>query len=128
MSSSNNRLLFAAVSVAGAWLLSACAHEPSVDVRTQLARSENSITQAEQAGAGQGALPDLQAAKDKLADAQAQLDKKSDDGNARALRLAQQAEVDAQYAAAKSQSQQQRQAAQQLQESIESLRRQAAGS
>lgn len=128
MSSSHNRLLFAAVSVAGAWLLGACAHEPSVDVRAQLARTENSITQAEQAGAGQGALPDLQAAKDKLADAQAQLDKKSDDGNARALRLAQQAEVDAQYAAAKSQSQQQRQAAQQLQESIESLRRQAAGS
>lgn len=106
-------------------LLGGCAHQPSAEAVAQVARTQTSIQQAEQAGATQSALQDLQAAKDKLQQAQAALDKKNEKDDRRALYLAQQAELDAQYAAAKAQSERQRQAVQEVRQSIESLRQEA---
>lgn len=111
-----------AASAALMTFVAGCAHQPSADAVAQVARSQTSIQQAEQAGAGQAALQDLQTARDKLRQAQEALDKKSEKDDLRALHLAQQAELDAQYAAAKAQSSRQREAVQELQRSIESLR------
>jgi hypothetical protein len=87
-----------------------------------MARTEASIHQAEQSGAEQGALQELQAARDKFADAQRALEKKNKDGDAEAVKLAQQAQVDAQYAAAKAQANQQQQAAQEVRSSVNTVR------
>lgn len=103
-----------------------CAYQQPTEVTTQMARADSSIRQAEQSGAEQGALPELQAAKDKFAEAQRALEKKNKEGDALAIRLAQQAQVDAQYAATKAQSKQQQQAAQEVRSSIEAARQEAA--
>jgi len=76
-----------------------CASKPPQALKDQLARTDSSIQQAEQAGAAQGGLPELQKAKDKRANAQ---DAMSDHKYDTALQLAQQAQLDAQYASRKS--------------------------
>lgn len=102
-----------------------CAHQPSAEAVAQVARTQTSIQQAEQTGAMQSAMQDLQAAKDKLQQAQTALGKKTEKDDLRALHLAQQAELDAQYAAAKAQSDRQRQAVQEVRKGIESVRDEA---
>lgn len=103
--------------------LTGCAYQQSRESAAQMARTQSSVQQAEQSGAQDGALPELQAAKDKLAQAQRELEKKNKESELHALRLAEQAEVDAQYAAAKAQTRKQQMAAQEVQNSIEALRR-----
>jgi hypothetical protein len=86
--------------VAAALLATACASGPPEALKIQLASTDTSIQQAEQAGAAQNGLAELQLAKDKRAAAQRALDDKKYDT---AIHLAQQAQVDAQYASRKSQ-------------------------
>lgn len=105
--------------------VSGCAHQPATEITAQMARAQSSIAQAEQSGAQQSALPELQAAKDKFAEAQRALDKKDEQ---QALRLAQQAQIDAQYAAAKAQTHRQQQAAEEVRSSTDVLRRETSGS
>lgn len=102
--------------------LGGCSSNPPADVVAQMTRTETSVEQAEQAGAQQGALKELQDAKSKLADAREAFDKKD---YKLTLRLAEQAQVDAQYAAAKAQTAREAQAAADAQKSIETLRQEA---
>jgi len=111
--------LSAAVSILS---LSACSTNPPQDVVQQMTRTQTSIAQAEQAGAPKGALPEFQQAKDKQANAQQALDKRDYE---RALHLAQEAQLDAQYAAAKAQSEQAQAAAAEVQNSVRDLRQEA---
>jgi hypothetical protein len=97
----------------------ACASQPKQETITQLAKTESSIKQAEQMGAQQGALPELQTARDKLADAQGALQRKQE---GQAIRLAQQAQVDAQYAAAKAQTLREQQAAAEVKQGVDTVR------
>lgn len=104
-------------------LLQACAsHRPSEEVTAQMARTQAVLQQAERSGAARASLPELEQAKDKYARAQTELDKKSDAGDREALLLAKQAEVDAQYASARTQSTAQEAAARQLQRGVDTLR------
>lgn len=118
-------IVLATFSGVAALLVGGCAHQPSAEAVAQVAKTQTSIQQAEQSGAMRSALQDLQAAKDKLQQAQVALEKKTNKDDRRALYLAQQAELDAQYAAAKAQSDAQRQAADEVRRSIESLRQEA---
>lgn len=102
--------------------LGGCASNPPENVVAQMTRTETSVEQAEQQGAQQGALKDLQDAKSKLADAR---EAYNDKDYKLALRLAEQAQLDAQYAAAKAQTAREEQAAADAQKSIETLRREA---
>lgn len=102
-----------------------CSTNPPADVVAQVTRTETSIAQAEQAGALQGALPELQRAKDKLAAAQQAFGKHDYDVT---LRLAQEAQLDAQYAAAKAQTAQAQKAAVDVQQSLDTLRQEASRS
>ncbi len=70
-------------------------------------------------------LPQLQAAKDKYNKAKVELDRKSQEGDQNAVRLAKQAEVDAQYASAHSQAAKQQNAAADSQSSVQALRDEA---
>jgi len=107
-------------------LMQGCAtYRTPEQVTAQMARTEAVIEQADRSGVAVNSLPDLQKAKDKYAQAQVALEKKSDDGDRRALQLAQQAEVDAQYAAAKSQSTSQEEAAEQVQNGVATLKQEA---
>lgn len=107
-------------------LLQACAsHRPSEEVTAQMARTEAVIQQAERTNAAVNSLPELQAAKNKYAEARVELGKESEKGDQAALKLAKQAEVDAQYASAKSQSTTQQQAARDAQDSVEDVRQEA---
>ena len=80
-------------------MFAACASQPKPETTAALAKAEGAIREGEQIGAQQNALPDLQQARDKLAEAQHVLKK----DEPQAMRLAQQATVDARYATAKSQ-------------------------
>jgi hypothetical protein len=104
-------------SLAATIVFAACASQPKQETTAQLAKAEGAIREAEQFGAQQGALPDLQQARDKLAEAQHALDKKKEP---EAMRLAQQAQVDAQYASAKAQALSQQKAASQAMDSARS--------
>jgi len=107
-------------------LLVGCAsYERPAELTAQMARTESSLQQAEQSGATQAALPDLQRARDKYADAQRELDKENREGDRNALRLARQAELDAQYASARAQTLRQQEAAAQVQEGVEAVREEA---
>ncbi len=107
-------------------LMQACAsHRPSEEVTAQMARTEVVLQQADRSNVAVHSLPELQKAKDKYAEAKVALDQKSDEGDRRALMLAKQAEVDAQYASARSQSESQEQAAEQVQNGVETLRDEA---
>jgi len=107
-------------------LMQACAsHRPSEEVTAQMARTEVVLQQADRSNVAVNSLPELQKAKDKYAEAKVALEQKSDEGDRRALMLAKQAEVDAQYASARSQSESQEQAAEQVQNGVETLRDEA---
>jgi hypothetical protein len=103
--------------------LQACAtHQPSDDVKAQMTRTEVVIQQADRSGVAVNSLPELQAAKDKFASAKVEMEKKSAEGDRNALKLAKQAEVDAQFASAKAQSTTQETAAQDAQKGVDTLK------
>ena len=105
-------------------MLQACAtYQRSEAVTTQMARTQAVIEQADRSGVAVNALPELQSAKDKYAQARTALERESASGDREALQLARQAEVDAQYATAKAQSDSQQAAARDAQKSVEELRR-----
>lgn len=103
-------------------MLQACAYNRPAEVTAQMARTETTIQQAQQSGAEVNSLPELQLAKDKYADAQKALEKNSKEGDRIAMQLAQQAQVDAQHASAKSQSTRQQDAAIEAENGVEALR------
>jgi len=102
--------------------LMGCASTPPQSLTQQLAKTDASIEQARQAGAAKGGLPELQQAIDKRARAQDALEQHDYDI---AMRMAQQAQVDAQYASRKSQADQAIRSATELQRSNETLRTEA---
>jgi hypothetical protein len=105
--------------VACAALTLGCASGPPRELESQLVGTDTSIAQAEQSGAAQGALPELQIAKDKRARAQQAFDKKDWD---LALQLARQAQADAIYASKKAQAEQAHKAALEVDRGTEKLR------
>jgi len=107
------------LSLAVMFICAACASQPKQETVTQVAQTESTIRQAEQLGAQQNALPELQQAKNKLADAQEAMHKKDE---TKALRLAQQSQVDAQYAAAKAQAIREQQAATETSRGVNTMR------
>jgi hypothetical protein len=88
-----------------------------------LIRARTLIDQARQSGAYQFAAGDLQNARDKLHQAEAAADKRN---NAVARRLAVEASLDAELAAAKTRSAKAEGAAEQVQASVKTLREEAA--
>jgi predicted amidohydrolase len=107
-------------------LVQACAsYRPSTEVTQQMARTEAVIEQAERSGVAVNSLPELQGAKDKYAEAKRSLEKESREGDQKALQLAKQAEVDAQYATAKAQNTTQQSAAREVQSGTEALKDEA---
>ncbi len=104
-------------------MLEACAsYRPSQDVTAQMARTEAILQQAERSGVAVNSLPELQSARDKYSEAKQALAKKSTEGDQKALQLAKQAEVDAQYATAKAQSTTQQSAAREIQNGTQALK------
>jgi len=106
-------------------MLQACAYQRPAEVTAQMARTESALQQAEQAGAQEESLPEYQGARDKFADAQEALKKENKEGDRIALHLAQQAQVDAQFAAAKAQTARQEEAAQEVVDGLDVLRKEA---
>lgn len=102
-------------------MLTACAYQRAESVTAQMARTEAVLQEAERNGAQEKALPELQHAKDKYADAKVELRKESEAGDMAALRLAKEAEVDAKYASAKAQAERQQEAAREVQKGTEAL-------
>jgi len=96
-----------------------CSSVPNDKVEEQFTSTETSVSQAEQTGAQDRALTELQQAKDKLAEAKTAY---KDGDEEQALRLAEEAQVDAQYAAARSQAVQDQEAAANVQKSIDTVR------
>ena len=96
-----------------------CASDPPQSLKAQLAQTDTSIVQAEQAGAAQGGLPELQQAKDKRARAH-ELVKKHDYDEA--MQYAQQAQLDAQYASRKSEADRANRTASEVRKGHETLR------
>lgn len=104
-------------------LMQACAtYSPAQDVTAQMARTEAILQQADRSGVAVNSLPELQTARDKYAEAKRSLGKETSDGDRIALQLAKQAEVDAQYAMAKSQSTSQVNAAREVQNGTQALK------
>lgn len=101
----------------GAWALAACATTPAPT--SELAVSTAAVAHAAGAGAPQLAPAEMQTARDKLGRATAAMDAKDYDN---ALKLAQQAEVDAQFAEARAEAMKARKAADAMQESNRVLR------
>lgn len=113
------------IAPAVALLLAACASQPPADVTAQMARTQVVIEQAERNGVQERSLQEIEAAKRKFSEAQALLAKKDDDAAREAVRLAQQAEVDAQYASAKAQAERQKEATREVQQSLDALKQEA---
>jgi LAS superfamily LD-carboxypeptidase LdcB len=107
-------------------LLQACAYNRPEEVTAQMARTEATLQQAEQNGAAEKSLPELQSARDKFADAKKSLSKDSKEGDQNALVLAKQAQVDAQFATAKAQASRQQSATHDAQQGVNALRDEAA--
>jgi len=107
-------------------LAQACASHPGKEVQDQMARTEAVIQQAERSGVAMHALPELQVAKDKYAEAKTLVAKNSDESSQKALQLAKQAEVDAQYATAKANSAKQATSAREVQGGVDALKTEAA--
>ena len=106
--------------------IQACAsYRPAEDVTAQMARTEAILQQADRSGVAVNSLPELQAAKDKYAEAKRSLAKESKEGDLMALQLAQQAEVDAQYATAKARNTSQQTAAREVQNGTQALKDEA---
>ena len=112
------------VTVTGAALiLAACAAAPARP-EAEFSRAQTLIQTAEQQGAQEFAAAELESARGKLSQAEIVADK----GNGeQATRLAQQAAVDAELAAAKAASAKARKAADELDRSIEALRDESVG-
>lgn len=107
-------------------LAQACAnHQTSPEVTAQMARTEAVLQQADRSGVARDSLADLQLAKDKFARARTAVERQSRDGDREALRLAQQAEVDAQYASASAEATRQEQSAREVRRGLETLEREA---
>lgn len=100
------------------FLLMACASVPPP--KEQLAVSQATMSKAEEAGAFELAPLEFTAAQEKLREAQVAMERKD---NLAALRLAEQAQVDADLAYYKARSAQAQKAVRQLNEGIEALRR-----
>jgi hypothetical protein len=106
-------------------LLGCASYRPSEEVTAQMARTEAVIQQADRSNVAVNSLPQLQQAKDKYAEAKVALDKKSDEGDRKALMLAREAEVDAQYATAKAQAASQEDAAEEVRNGVADLKQEA---
>lgn len=107
-------------------LMAACAsYQRSPELTAQIARSEAIVQEAERAGAAQTALPELQGARDKLADAKRALAKEDEKNDRLAMQLAKQAEADGRFAAAKTQASKQVDAAREVQDGVDALRSEA---
>jgi hypothetical protein len=107
-------------------MLQACASGPPArEVTAQMARTEAVLQQADRSGVAVNSLPELQGAKDKYAEAKREAAKNTPEGDHKAVQLAKQAEVDAQYATAKAQSTTQESAAREVQSGVEALKDQA---
>jgi len=106
-------------------MLQACAYQRPAEVTSQMARTEAVLQQADRSGVQETALSELQEAKNKFAEAQTAYERKSEEGDRKALQLAKQAELDAQYATAKSQAVRQQNSAQEVQDGVETLRNEA---
>ena len=128
----NTFRILPAVALCTAALAACASYQHPAEVTAQMARTEASLQQARQGGAQVEALPQLQSARDKYAQAQQSLEKNSKEGDREAVQLAKQAELDAQFAAAKAQTTRQEKAASEVQQGVEALRteanRNAAGS
>lgn len=111
------------VVVLAAGVLAGCSSVSEV-TKDRVARSENSLQQAEQTlGRSEAGAVELQRAKDHLEQAKAALNKKEGEKAERHARLA---ELDAELAISKSQSAAARKAADELMASIQTLRQEAA--
>ena len=107
--------------------LQACAsYRASEDVTRQMARTDAIIQQADRSNVAVNALPELQKAKDKYTQAKLELAKKSGDSDRKALQLAKEAEVDANYANARAQAETQEAATEQVQKGVDTLRQESA--
>jgi predicted amidohydrolase len=113
------------VLVGAALVMQACASHPGKEVQDQMARTEAVLDQADRSGVAVHALPELQAAKDKYAEAERLLEKESDEASQKALQLAKEAEVDAQYATAKARTKAQENTAREVQSGVDALRDEA---
>lgn len=114
------RVLLSGVALSALATLAACS---SVPVPTeQLAVSRAAVESAERSGAPEFAAAELLRARQKLDQAQEALRKED---NERARRLAEQAEVDAQLAQARANSQRSRAAVNEVEQSIRALRTEA---
>lgn len=113
---------FAVTLAASALVVSGCASQPDRPER-QLARAETSVEFAEQNGAGEYDLAALDRARSHLATAQAY----ADEGEYElALHAAEKAELDAELAAARANRHKAEDALEEINESIETLRREIA--
>lgn len=100
-------------------MLGACASSPDLRPTEAIARAENSISQADQAGARRYDPAALDSSKQKLMDAKAANDKGD---QTKAIYLAQQAEVEAEMATAKGRTAEANKAAAEVRASTEALR------
>src|SRR5687767_3481639 len=105
--------------LAGAFTLAACANEVPPP-NTQVTLADSVIRDAESAGAVQHSPVELNTAREKLESARREM---QDDNNEEALRLAEEAEVDARLAELRARTQTTREAAAAIQSSIDTLRR-----
>lgn len=106
------------VTLSAPFLLAGCASAPDPLV-PQIARAETNIENAEQTGAEQFASADLDMARTKLK----QAEQAAENGNdATALRLANQAELDARVAAARAEEAEAQAALAEIKQGIETLR------
>ena len=118
-----NRVIASIVGITAVGVFAGCGGVSAV-TKERVARSETSVQQAQQTvGNSEAGAIELQRAKEIAAAARMQLDRKN---SKEAERLAQQAQLTAELAVAKSQSSQARRAADELLASIETLRQEAA--
>lgn len=107
-------------------LMTACvSYQRPTEVTAQMARSEAIVQEAERAGAATTALPELQGARDKLADAKRALEKEDAKNDRIAMTLAKQAEVDARFATAKTRASKQIDTARKVEDGVDALRTEA---
>lgn len=106
----------------GMVVLSSCASKPPAATLSQLSQAELAVKQADKSKAPEHASLELYTAREQLAGAQQAMHKKD---YAEARRLAERAMVNAQLAETMAEAAQTRQAATELQQSVEALRREA---
>jgi hypothetical protein len=109
------------LSMAAVAVVAGCAGQPERPV-AQLTRASTLIEQAERTGAARFAAADIEQARGKLSRAEAAAE---EGDQAAALRLAQEAAVDAELAQARASAAEAKQAEQELQQSLQTLREEA---